>query len=54
MFSAGAIKSNGEIIGKAFSTKEEAEEFLLNLMETNELKQARIRNLATGEEEKII
>ena len=54
MFSAGAIKKNGEVIGKAFSTKEEAEEFLLNLMEKEELKQARIRNLKTGEEERII
>lgn len=54
MFSAGAITKTGQVIGKAFQTKAEAEEFLLNLMETNELKQARIRNLTTGEEERII
>ena len=54
MFSVGAIKKTGEIIGKAFQTKEEAEEYLLALMEKEEFKQARIKNLQTGEDEVII
>lgn len=53
-YSVGAIKKNGEVLGRAFETKAEAEEYLLTLMEKEELKQARIRNLMTGVEEKII
>lgn len=54
MYSVGALKKNGEPIGKAFDTKEEAEEYLLALMEKEELKMARIRDLKTGLEERII
>lgn len=54
MFSAGVITKSGEIKGRAFETKAEAEEFILALMEGEDLKSARIRNLTTGEEEKII
>jgi hypothetical protein len=53
-FSAGVITKTGQIFGKAFETKLEAENYILVLMEKEELKQARIRNLNTGEEEKII
>ena len=53
-FSAGAVKINGEVMGRAFETKPEAEEYLLDLMEKFELKRARIRNLKTGKEEVII
>lgn len=53
-YSAGVVTSNGEIKGKAFNSKLEAEEWILSLMEQTELKSARIRNLTTGAEEKII
>jgi hypothetical protein len=54
MFSAGVITKTGQIYGKAFESKSEAEEYILSIMEKEELKQARIRNLTTGEEEKIV
>ena len=53
MYSAGAIKKNGDVVGKAFETKSEAEEYLLALAEKEEIKQGRIRNTATGETEII-
>lgn len=53
MFSAGIIKKNGEIIGKAFSNKEEAENYILEFAEKEGIKQGRIKNLTTGEEEVI-
>ena len=53
-FSAGVVTKTGEIQGRAFLTKEEAEEWILSIMEKEELKSARIRNLLTGEEERII
>jgi len=54
MFSAGVITKTGQIYGKAFTTKEEAENYILELMEQYDLKSARIRNLTTGDEDKII
>lgn len=53
-YSAGVVTSAGEVFGKAFSSKEEAEEYIIILMEKTELKRARIKNLSTGEEEIII
>jgi hypothetical protein len=54
MFRMGYIKNNGFPDAKNFDTKNEAEEFLLKLMETENLRQARIKDLNTGIEEKII
>ena len=54
MFRVGLIKENGIPEAQNFPTKEQAEEFLLNLMETEQLRQARIKNLDTGLEEIII
>ena len=54
MYSAGVITKTGEIFGKAFETKGEAEEYILSLMEKQELKRARIKDLSTGLEEIII
>lgn len=51
MYSAGVIKKDGHIEGKAFQTKEEAENFILSFAELNLIKQGRIRNLKTGETE---
>jgi hypothetical protein len=54
MFRVGLIKENGFPYAQNFPTKEEAEDFLLKLMETEQLRQARIKDLDTGIEEKII
>jgi len=53
-YTAGGVKKNGEVFGKAFETKAEAEEFILSIMEKEELKRARIKDLKTGIEEIII
>ena len=53
MYSAGVITKNGEVKGKAFDTKAEAEAYILDLAEKEGIKQGRIRNLTTGEEEVI-
>ena len=53
MYSAGVLKINGEVIGKAFQSKDEAEAYILEIAEKEPIKQGRIRNLATGEEEVI-
>lgn len=53
MYSAGVLKKNGEIIGKAFQSKEEAEAYILEMAEKEGIKQGRIRDLSTGEEEVI-
>jgi len=53
MFSAGIITKSGLIYGKAFNTKEEAEEFILSIAEKEPIKLARIRDLKTGIEERI-
>ena len=49
----GILKKNGDITGKAVESKEEADTYILELAEKEELKQARIRNIQTGEEEVI-
>jgi hypothetical protein len=53
MFYAGVLKKSGEIAGKAFEQKELAEAYILEMAEKEGIKQGRIRNLATGEEEVI-
>jgi len=53
-YSAGVIRKDGSVTGHAFETKEEAETFILNFAEKEPIKQGRIRNLKTGEEERII
>jgi hypothetical protein len=50
-YHAGVITKSGEVLGHAFESKEEAEEWILSIMET--IKIAKIKNLITGEEEKI-
>ena len=52
-YSAGAIMKTGEIVGRAFESKEEAENYLLELADKNLIKQGRIRELSTGTEEKF-
>jgi len=54
MFSAGVITKTGEVRGRAFESKAEAEAYILDLAEKEGIKQGRIKNLATGEEEVII
>jgi hypothetical protein len=54
MFRVGLIRANGIPQAQNFPTREEAEEFLLKLMETEQLRQARIKDTITGEEERII
>jgi hypothetical protein len=54
MFRVGLIRENGTPEAHNFDTKVEAESWLLSIMEREELRQARIKNLDTNEEEKII
>jgi hypothetical protein len=53
MFSAGIITKAGKIYGKAFEVKEEAENYILEIAEKEPIRLARIRDLITGEEEKL-
>lgn len=50
---AGVLLKTGEVKGKAVESKEEAEAYILEFAEQNLIKQGRIRELATGIEEKI-
>jgi hypothetical protein len=54
MFRIGLIRENGIPEAHNFKTKGEAEDFILKLMETENLRQARLKDLNTGVEEKII
>ena len=54
MFRVGLIRENGIPEAHNFDTKAEAESWLLSIMEKEELRQARIKDLTTGIEEKII
>jgi hypothetical protein len=55
MFRVGLIRANGIPEAHNFDTKGEAESWLLALMDKEpNLRQARLKNLDTGEEEKII
>jgi hypothetical protein len=53
MFHAGVITKKGEVKGRAFESKEEAEAYILDLAEKEGIKQGRIRNVNTGEEDVI-
>jgi hypothetical protein len=54
MFRVGLIRANGIPEAKNFPTREEADDFLLKLMEIEQLRQARLKDTDTGIEEKII
>ena len=54
MYSAGVVLKDGSIIGRAFATKFEAEDYIISIAEKQEIKQARIKNLQTGEEEIVL
>ena len=54
MYSAGVVLKDGSIIGHAFATKGEAEDYIISIAEKQEIKQARIKNLQTGEEEIVL
>lgn len=54
MFKLGYITINGIPKAENFNTKEEAEDFVLELMEKNEIRKARIKDLDTGIEEEIL
>ena len=54
MWKVGVIRQNGIPEAHNFDTKSEAEDYLLSIMEKEELRQARIKDLSTGEEERII
>jgi len=53
MYHAGVITKTGDIKGKAFENKDLAEAYILEIAEKEGIKQGRIRNTATGEEEVI-
>jgi len=44
---------NLEIIGKNFSTKKEAEDYILEIADKQEVKTAYIKNKENGEKEKV-
>jgi 3'-phosphoadenosine 5'-phosphosulfate sulfotransferase len=54
VFRVGLIRANGAPEAQNFNTKEEADEFLLILMDKEKLRQARLKDLTTGIEEIII
>jgi len=48
-YHAGVVTKAGEIKGKAFESREEAEAWILDLAEREGIKQGRVRDLRTGE-----
>lgn len=55
MYRVGLIRANGIPEAYNFDTKSEAESFLLSLMDKEpNLRQARLKDLTTGEEERVI
>ena len=52
-YHAGVITKIGEIKGRAFASKEEAEIYILDFAEKEGIKVGKIRNLSTGEIEVI-
>jgi|APFre7841882654_1041346.scaffolds.fasta_scaffold200480_1 hypothetical protein len=52
-YSAGVVTKTGEIQGRAFESREEAEDYILDFAEKVGIKVGRIKNLLTGEEEAI-
>jgi hypothetical protein len=53
-YRVGLIRQNGIPEAHNFDTKAEAESYLLSIMEREELRQARIKDLDTNIEERII
>jgi len=53
MFRVGIVKSNGQVEGKNFETKQEADDYILSMEEKDGLKNAMILNKETGEKEII-
>ncbi len=53
MYAAGVVTKLGQIKGQSFETKEEAENYILEMAEKEGIKQGRIRNTNTGETEVI-
>ena len=54
MYSAGVVLKDGSIVGHAFATKGEAEDYIISIAEKQEIKIAKIRNTETGEEEIVL
>ncbi len=54
MYRVGIIKENGTPDAKNFDTKKEAEDWILSLMDKENLRQARLKDLDTNIEERII
>lgn len=54
MYRAGIIKENGTPEAHNFDTKKEAEDWILSIMDREELRQARIKDLDSNIEERII
>ena len=54
MFRLGLIRENGIPEAQNFNTRAEAEDYLLLLMDKEKLRQARLKDLDTEIEEKII
>jgi hypothetical protein len=53
MFRVSIVTKNTEFISKNFSTRDEAETFILETLEQKQVKYCRLRNTDTNEEEKI-
>ena len=53
MFRIGIITKLGKIIGENFNTRQDAEDFLLEIAEKEGIKRARIKDKKTGIEEDI-
>lgn len=54
MFRVGFITDKGIPAAENFNTRDEAETFILQLMDKEKLRQARIKDLTTGEEERVV
>jgi hypothetical protein len=53
MYRVGIITSQMEFISQNFATKSEAETFILEIAEKKSIKNCRIKNLETSDEEKV-
>ena len=53
MFKLGIIYIDGDIEGKIFNTKDEAENYILKQADIKEIKRADLKNLDTQEREQI-
>jgi len=53
IYRVGIVTEQMEFISENFFTKGEAETFILEISETKKIKNCRLKNLETGEEEKV-